>query len=122
MSTVNKYSKNNPCQGCVHISKSTDDQPCRSCHMIKLPSNFTSDPLLQVSDVQEIVENGFKTKVMIINQAASYCDIVREVTKFLDEKAKCCYSKKVTVAISVKFPVPKEYSNKMLQGGQEIES
>jgi predicted metal-dependent TIM-barrel fold hydrolase len=69
---------------------------------------------MQVSGVQEVVENGFKTKIMIIDQAASYCDIVREVTEFLDKKAKCCYSQKVTVAISVKFPVPKEYSDELL--------
>ena len=69
---------------------------------------------MQVSEIQEIIENGYKTKLLIINEADFYGDVVKEVTEFLDKKAQCYYSKKVTVAISVKFPVPKEYSDKML--------
>jgi hypothetical protein len=70
---------------------------------------------MKVSDVQEINENGFKTKLLIIEEADFYGDIMKEVADFLQTKVKCFYGRHVTVAVSVKFPVPKEYSDKILQ-------
>jgi hypothetical protein len=75
---------------------------------------------MKVSDVQQVVEDGYKTKLIVIEEADSYSDVVKEVTDFLWRKSKCFFGKRVTVAVSVKFPVPKEYSDAILKAQQEI--
>lgn len=75
---------------------------------------------MKVSDVQQVVEDGFKTKFIIIGEADFYGDVIAAVTDFLQNKAKCFYGKRVTVAVSVKFPLPKEYSDAILTAQREI--
>lgn len=75
---------------------------------------------VNVSEIQTIVEDGYQTKLMIINEAAYYIDVLKEIKDFLYKKAKCIYNRKVTVAISIKVPIPKEYSDAVLTGERTI--
>jgi len=37
---INKYGTKNLCRDCVSIGLSTDKEPCFSCRMIEIPSNY----------------------------------------------------------------------------------